>query len=60
MTFDAWMRAIDRICTFTFGMSIHDLPDMHFRDAFDDGLTPVEFMEENVPDLDALGKLILG
>lgn len=37
-------------------MSIRDLPDLCFYDAYDAGQTPEEFMEENLPDVDALGR----
>ena len=59
MTFDDWMERIDRCCQLDFGMSIHDLPDLCFRDAFDSGLTPEDFMTENLPDLESLGQVIL-
>jgi hypothetical protein len=39
-------------------MSIHDLPDMCFHDAYADGQTPQEFIDETIPDLDALRDLI--
>jgi len=58
MSFDIWMERVDDVCQLQFGLSIHDLPDMLFRDGYDAGLTPVEFMTENLPDLDALEKVI--
>jgi hypothetical protein len=59
MTFEQWMNDVDELCRSEFIMSIYDLPDMPFRDAFDDGLTPGEFMAEALPDMEALGALIL-
>lgn len=60
MTFEDWMERIDRCCQMDFGLSIHDLPDMLFRDAFDSGLSPEEFMTDNLPDEDALREAIFG
>ena len=59
MTFDQWMDRVDRCCQLDFGLSIRDLPDMCFRDAYDSGLTPEDFMAENLPDEEALGQTIL-
>ena len=43
--FDQWMRKVDRICTATCGLSIHDLADMPFYDWFEDEMTPREAAE---------------
>ncbi|HTQ10398.1 MAG TPA: hypothetical protein VMI31_10030 [Fimbriimonadaceae bacterium] len=59
MSFERWMQEVNELCLGEYLMSIYDLPDMPFRDAYDDGLTPQEFMNETIPDLDALGSLIL-
>jgi hypothetical protein len=59
MTFQHWMQDVDGICLNTYLMSIYDLPDMPFHDAYDDGLSPEEFMAETIPDLDTLGTLVL-
>jgi hypothetical protein len=40
LAFEAWMKKVDQACEARFGISIHDLPDYCFRDAFDDGETP--------------------
>jgi len=37
MSFRDWMKELDLICYSNYGMSIHDLPDMCFRDAYDGG-----------------------
>lgn len=38
--FEAWLNALDEICQTEMGISYKDLPDQHFHDWFDDGLTP--------------------
>lgn len=58
MSFSDWMDALDEICQWSFGMSIWDLPDMCFRDAYDDGFSPEEFIESNLPDSASLAELI--
>jgi len=59
LTFDQWMERVDQVCQLDFGLSIHELPDMLFRDAYDSGIGPEEFMSENLPDAEALGQVIL-
>ena len=59
MTFTEWMQEVDDHCMTKFGISIHDLPDLPFYDAFECGNTAEEFMEETLPDLDALATLVL-
>lgn len=59
MTFDRWMIELDDLCLAEFSLSIHDLPDMCLWDAYSDGPTPKEFMADNLPDLETLGRLIL-
>jgi len=54
MDFDDWMEGLNRVCELQFGLSINDLPDMMFRDAYDAGMSPTDFMTENLPDHDAL------
>lgn len=48
--FSAWMRAVDREVERLSGMGIADLPDWHFRDAFDEDVPPeaaaAEVLEE--------------
>jgi len=53
------MNELEHVCEGSFGLSIHDLPDMCFRDAFDAGQAPMEFMAEHLPDLDSLRDVIL-
>jgi hypothetical protein len=59
MSFDDWMERVNDVCEGDFGISIHDLPDMCFRDAFECGMSAEQFMAENLPDLEALRDLIL-
>lgn len=59
MTFDQWMDRVDRCCQLDFGMSIHDLPDMCFRDAYDSGMSAEDFMSENLPDVESLAHAVL-
>lgn len=60
MDFSEWFDRVDRLCRHMYGMSIMDLPDMAYRDAYDDGMTPEAFIDENLPDVEALKELILG
>jgi len=46
--FNVWMAEVDNLVETEFNISVHDLPDMRFRDNFDDGVTPSEFVEEEV------------
>lgn len=50
--FDRWMSAVDGHVQIKLGVSVHDLPDMCFRDYYDDGMTPAQVaqivMEENL------------
>lgn len=46
--FALWMSKLDELVYNAIGISIHDLPDMQFRDAFDAGDTPEEFAAENL------------
>lgn len=46
MSFAEWMKAVDRACAARVGLSIHDLPDVCFRDLFDSGCDPSEAVDE--------------
>ena len=59
MIFREWMQEVNDLCMVEYCLSIYDLPDMPFYDAYDSGQTPEEFMAENLGDLDALRGLIL-
>lgn len=59
MIFRQWMEQVNDLCLVEYSMSIYDLPDMCFYDAYDSGQTPEEFMAENLGDLETLGNLIL-
>ncbi|HMS56827.1 MAG TPA: hypothetical protein PKA27_15650 [Fimbriimonadaceae bacterium] len=60
MSFAAWMHQVDLLCFAWYGLSIRDLPDMNFRDAFDDGASPEEFMEGELGTLSDLSRLMFG
>ena len=60
MTFQRWMQEVNEICLGAYLMSIFDLPDMPFYDAYEDGQSPESFMSETIPDLEALKELVLG
>lgn len=59
MTFQRWMQEVDELCLGEFLMSIYDLPDMNFWDAYESSMTPEQFIAETIPDLDALATLVL-
>ena len=43
MTFNEWLKALDRETGKVLGVSFHDLPDLvPIRDLYDDGFTPEE------------------
>ncbi len=59
MSFQRWMQEVDEICLSTYLMSIYDLADMAFHEAYAAGQSPDEFMAETIPDLNALKDLVL-
>ena len=46
--FKKWMDELEAYCQASIGISIHDLPDMMFRDSADNGISVEEFFEEDV------------
>lgn len=42
MNFDEWMEAVDARVWAAANVSVHDLPDWHFMDAYTDGAPPEE------------------
>ncbi len=42
MTFEQWMKQVDRIVGHISGVSVHDLADANFRDWYDDEMDPQE------------------
>lgn len=42
MTYEQWMREVDRIVFHKCGLPMDCLPDWLSRDAYDDGCTPLE------------------
>lgn len=57
--FSGWVGEIDTICWREFSLSVHDQPDLPFRDAFDDNLTPEEFFAEEIGDELGLARIIV-
>lgn len=47
-SFKEWMDKVDNIVSMRLGVSVHDLPDMPFRDAYEDGVSPEDFVEEDL------------
>lgn len=39
MTFEAWMRAVDIAVSEKVGLGVDDLPDICYRDMYDDGVS---------------------
>jgi hypothetical protein len=53
MTFDEWMKQVDAVVgNIAFGLSVHDLPDIAFRDLFDSGATAQDAAEEALANAD--------
>lgn len=50
VAFERWMHEVDRETYRLAGLSIHDLPDQSFRDAWRDGVSPRSFAEEALLD----------
>lgn len=42
MTFEQWMKAVDREVEAIIGLSVHDLADADFRSWFEDEMEPEE------------------
>ena len=56
MQFKAWMSALNRQVTEAVGLKLTDLPELKFREAFDDGMLPEEFFDDTVrEELEKLG-----
>lgn len=46
MTFENWIKEVDKILISTCGLGHDDLPDMAYWDCWDDGLTPQEMADD--------------
>lgn len=46
--FRRWTESVSRKCNRRWGLNLDDLPDLRTRDAFDAGLTPEQFFDEEV------------
>jgi len=40
LTFEDWMKKVDKIIESRVGLSSDDLPDVCYRDWYDDGISP--------------------
>lgn len=46
LTFDEWMKRVDAHVSRICGLSYSDLPDIAYRDMYDDGASPKEAAQE--------------
>jgi hypothetical protein len=46
MTFDEWLAAVDKILTDKLGLGLESMRDRNTRDAFDDEVSPEDWVEE--------------
>lgn len=58
--FAAWLLAADHTCIRRLGVSIFDLSDWGWRDAYDAGATPAAAVRDAVADDDTFGMLLGG
>lgn len=56
--FGFWLALADTACAKRYGLSIFDLSDYMWRDAFDGGMSPYDAMREALAD-DDIGAMIL-
>jgi hypothetical protein len=42
MTYNQWVKEVDRLIIQQVGLSMHDLPDWLSRDAYEDNISPEE------------------
>lgn len=52
-TFEQWFQQVDRLISSKLGLGVNDLRDRLWRDAFEEGLTPQEAVEQELGDLDS-------
>jgi len=53
------MCELDSLCFGTWGLSISDLPDMSFRDVYDDGISPLEFFHGELGTVEDLARSLI-
>lgn len=46
MTFENWMEKVDNILELTIGLASDELPDYLYRDAHDQGRTPLQAVND--------------
>jgi len=56
MSFEDWIQELDLLCFCNYGMSIHDLPDMLTRDAWEDGISPLQFFHDEIGTVEDLSR----
>ncbi|QGJ88846.1 hypothetical protein SEA_YECEY3_95 [Mycobacterium phage Yecey3] len=55
MTFEQWLRQVDALLLKVWGVTSGDIADRLWRDAFEDGITPAQYVREIVSEgIDAL------
>ncbi|QGH78094.1 hypothetical protein SEA_LONEWOLF_93 [Mycobacterium phage LoneWolf] len=55
MTFEQWLKHVDGLLLMVWGVTSGDIADRLWRDAYDDGVTPAEMVNEIVNEgVDAL------
>ena len=47
-SFDRWLRTVDRIVMQQCGVTTRDWPDLRLRAAFDEGISPEAFCEQEL------------
>jgi hypothetical protein len=51
--FNQWMEQVDGLLGHHFGLSVHDIADQNYRDAFESGLSPEEYCSDELfPELE--------
>lgn len=50
MNYDEWMKEVDKIMISVFGLAHDDLPDVLWRDKFEDGLSPHDAIDCTMED----------
>lgn len=59
MNFTQWLGKVDAIVSDKLGLSIHDMRDRNWRDAFDGGLSPEDAIEQELGDMDDMESVMM-
>lgn len=54
MTYQDWLQELDLLCYCNYGKSIYDLTDVATRDAWEDGISPLQFFHDELGTADDL------